>query len=396
MSTQSVMAAHGHYDKAVRHLRDRIARTNFEDLQVVLIVCLVLLTFDLIQGRYGAALIHLNHGRRILKQIRGGAGACEKSINLFLPTEARSTMDEISYSFAVMDIQSIYFGSPQPEFKLSHSPGVDETDQLHMPPSFSTFDDAWHAMLLLSNEVYHFGATIRQAEIAYTRYDPTLGMWQGRLMAELKQWKDAFENSPFRTAPSRTTSTCITGDRTSSLRLSHAHLTIIVSTGLMVGDEMAYDPLTSQFETVVSLCEGLVTSMPSISLDAGIISALFLTCAFCRHPGLRRRALRVLGRAGKEGHWDGQQIEMVSREKMILEEEEAGYVYDADNPVPEDADLAEMIPREARWSESWVYFVSDDSTTVQLVFKRKKWTHDGQMVPGEDGYEVKEKLVKIG
>ncbi|KIV81880.1 hypothetical protein PV11_04030 [Exophiala sideris] len=341
VSEQSLTAAYVHYNKAVRYLRDRIGRTDFDDLQVVLMVCLILLTFDLIEGRYGAALIHLNHGRRILKGIHGGAGACD---SLLLSPKAQSTLDEISYSFALMDIQSVYFGSPKPEFKLAARSGTDQTDCPSIPRSFNTFDDAWHAMLLLSNEVYRFGAIIRQPEIAYSPYDPMLGFWQGRLLAELKQWKDAFENSPFRRATSRTLSS-VGGERYASLQLSHAHLTIVVGTGLMLGDEMAYDCLMPQFETVVALCEGLVTTMPSISLDAGVIPALFVTCAFCRHPELRRRAMRVLARTGKEGHWD------------------------------------DLIPRNARWSESWVFFVSEDYTTVQLVFKRKKRTLDGQFVP---------------
>ncbi|KAK4946528.1 hypothetical protein LTR10_014380 [Elasticomyces elasticus] len=389
VSEQSLTAAYVHYNKAVRYLRDRIGRTDLDDLQVVLMVCLILLTFDLIEGRYGAALIHLNHGRRILKGLHGGAGACD---SLLLSPKAQSTLDEISYSFALMDIQSVYFGSPRPEFKLA---GTDQTDCLNIPRSFSTFNDAWHAMLLLSNEVYRFGAIIRQPEIAYSPYDPMLGFWQGRLLAELKQWKHAFENSPFRRATSRTLSS-VGGERYASLQLSHAHLTIVVGTGLMLGDEMAYDCLMPQFATVVALCEGLVTTMPSISLDAGVIPALFVTCAFCRHPELRRRAIRVLARTGKEGHWDGKQIEIVSREKMILEEEEAGFVYAAGDPVPENVDLADLIPRNARWSESWVFFVSEDYTTVQLVFKRKKRTRDGQFVPGDDGYEVREKLIKLG
>ncbi|KIW56259.1 hypothetical protein PV05_04932 [Exophiala xenobiotica] len=397
VSTPFTTAAYAHYDKAVRCLWERIARTGFEELQVVLIVCLVLLTFDLIEGRYGEALIHLNHGRQILRQLHSSKVSGKDTTSLVLPQKAQSTLDEISYSFALMDIQSVYFGSQKPEFKLANSPGADETVGFNIPPYFSTFDDAWHSMLLLTNEVYHFGSTIRKPEIAYSSYDPMLGFWQGRLLATLRQWREAFDSSPFRTATSSsaTSSNSAASARHTSLRLSHAYLTILVCTGLKLGDEMAYDPLLPQFSTVVALCEQLVSTLPSISLDAGVIPALFITCCFCRHPDLRRRAIRVLSRTGKEGHWDGKQIEMVSREKMILEEEDAGYIYDAEHPVPEDADLAEIIPREARWSESWVFFVSEDYTTVQLAFKRRKRTADGRVIPGDDGYEVKTKLVKI-
>ena len=78
---------------------------------------------------------------------------------------------------------------------------------------------------------------------------------------------------------------------------------------------------------------------------------------------------------------------------MILEEEESEYVYDLGHPVPQDADLSEIIPRKARWSETLVFFLSEDFKLIELAFGREK--QDGHLVPGDDVYEVRKKLVKL-
>jgi hypothetical protein len=422
------MPAYAHYGKALRLLRDRIPGASTgesgraDEVQVVLMVCLVLLTFDIIEGRYNEALVHLNHGREILKRVdktAGGSiaaavatfpvgdGDASAAVHLYLPEKVHSTMDELSYSFALMDLQSIHFGSTRLQFQLVDTPkDSDYTQHSMMSQQFSTFDDAWRSILLLLNETYRFAAAART--LSNPGYSHEFVIWQGRLLARLKKWKEVFDDSPLRRAPSQGTSGAMASeyDPSATLRLNHSYLTVIVGIALSFGDEMASDRFLPQFSAMVSLCEELVIGLPTLSLDASLIPALYTTACVCRHPGVRRRALQVVSRAGREGHWDGRQIAIVAGQKMMLEEEMAGYSHDAMSPVPEKPELlAEMIPRTARWSETCADFVDDEYAVLQLVFRRKRVV-ESQSGPGQgpvlmpegdgDEYETHKELVRLG
>jgi hypothetical protein len=383
-----------HYGKALHFLQNRITIASLEDTHIVLIVCLVLLTFDIIEGRYREALVHLNHGRQILKRLHGGTSGDKTMIRLLLPQQALTTLDEISYSFALMDLQSVYFDS-ELQFKLVDNLDVRGTDLPMIPSCFNSFDDAWRMMLLLLN-----GACQLSAAIAHTGSDgpteqSTLVMWQGKLLAALKQWKSAFDSSPFRTIP-RASPTPLGDERSISLRISHLHLTIIVRICLSRHDDMVYDPLLPYFSSLVALCEDLVPRLPAISLDSRVIEPLYTTGCLCRHPGLRRRALQALEKAGREGHWDSKLIGVVLREKMTLEEDLACYIHDPDHPIPEDPQtLSVIIPKHARWSETHVSFVSDEYKEIDLQFRRKSHNRQNSL-SSDDCYEVYRNVVGFG
>ena len=384
-----------HYGKAIHFLQNRIASASLEDTHIVLIVCLILLTFDIIEGRYREALVHLNHGRQILKKLHGAAPVDQTMIKLLLPQQALTTLDEISYSFALMDLQSVYFES-ELQFKLVDNIDAHLTDLPRIPPSFNTFDDAWRMMLLLFNESCRLAAAIARKGSEQSAEQSSLVMWQGKLLAALRQWKSAFDNSPFRTIP-RASPTPLGDERWLSLRISHLYLSIVVRISLVRHDDMVFDPLLHEFSSLVSLCEDLAPRLPAISLDSRVIEPLYTAGCLCRHPGLRRRALQVLERAGREGHWDSKLISVVLREKLMLEEEGAGFVYNPDDPTPEDAEaLSVLIPKHARWSETHAHFLSDDYKQAELQFRRKSNNpQTSQSLSSDDCYEVFKKVVRL-
>lgn len=384
-----------HYGKALHFLQNRIITASIEDTHIVLIVCLVLLTFDIIEGRYREALVHLNHGRQILKRLHGITSSIDTTmLRLLLPQQALTTLDEISYSFALMDLQSVYFDSVL-QFKLVDNLDVSSTDPPEMPPCFNTFDDAWRMMLLLDNEACQLAAVYSRMKSDVITENPILVLWQGKLLAALRQWKSAFDNSPLRTIPRASSPSSHGDERSISLRISHLYLTIVVRICLSRHDDMVFDPLLPYFSSLVSLCEDLVPRLPAISLDTRVIEPLYTTGCLCRHPGLRRRALQALSMAGREGHWDSKLISVVVRERVTLEEREANYVYNPNVPVPEDAEtLAAIIPRHARWSDTNASFLTDDYKKVDLEFKRRSRTAHNSL-SGDDCYEVYKTVVEI-
>ncbi|RVX66139.1 hypothetical protein B0A52_09868 [Exophiala mesophila] len=383
-------AMYSHYGKAVRLLQDRMRAKSLAECQTILIVCLVLLTFDVIQGRYREALVHLNHGRRILR----GLQACKSEVSgmtgLYLPVKAESTLDELSYSFAIMDLQSVTFGSEVLQFRLMGDQDEVDPGTHRIPTSFANLDEAWRCILLLLNEVHYFAISLSQRQSIGSTDDQSLRIWQGRVLGYLRQWKKAFDNGPLRTAASGSSSSSAWHDRSAQLRLTHTYLTVIVRVLLNRDDEMVYDSLISEYSKMIALCEELAGRLPSIKLDAVVIPALYYVGGRCRHPGLRRRVLQALSRVGREGHWDGRQIERLTREKMRIEEEGSGYMHNENNDVPEDGGLlAAIVPLHARWTELWADFSDEDYTMIRLQFKRR--------VPSADGgtrMEVRHELVR--
>jgi hypothetical protein len=393
--TDFVMPALAHYGKAVHQLQNRMTISSFENLQVVLITCVILLAFDIIHGRFREGSVHLSHGQQILRVLHSSASN-KQSDDLYLPQETKSVLDELSYLFALIDLQSVNFTSTVPQLKLVDKLNADgDTPNPEELPHFSTFDDAWRSMLLLSNEVYHFSYPMANPLSDASRHDPALVVWQGRLLAKLKRWKDAFDSAPLRTAAFHTSSSSDSDYRSTSLRLNHAYLTTVVQIALSRGQEMVYDPLIPQFVKIIALCEELVTKLPVISLETGVIRPIFIVVCVCRHPHLRRRALRILSQAHKEAYWDSKKVEILLQEKMKLEEESAGYIYDQENPVPEDADLGEIIPESARWSEIRVTFPSDDYVVANLEFIRRMKKGTVGLITGDGEIEVREKLITL-
>lgn len=383
-------AMYSHYGKAVRLLQDRMLAKSLAECQTILIACLVLLTFDVIQGRYREALVHLNHGRRILKELQGCRSDVSGMTGLYLPLKAESTLDELAYSFAIMDLQSVTFGSEVLQFRLMGDQDEVDPSKHKIPRSFGNLDEAWRCILLLLNEVHYFAITISQRQKIEPSDDESLRIWQGRVLGYLRQWKQAFNNGPLRTVAFGTNLNPAWHDRSAQLRLMHTYLTVIARVILSGDDEMVYDSLMPEYSKITALCEDLAGRLPSIKLDAVVIPALYYVGGRCRHPGLRRRVLQVLSRVGREGHWDGRQIERLTREKVRLEEEEAGYKHNEDNELPEDGGfVAAVIPRQARWTELWVDFSDEDYTMLQLQFKRRLQSADGETV-----VEVRHKLVR--
>lgn len=397
VSSLLTTSTYSHYDQALWYLKKLMAVKTPQQYEAVLIVCLVLLTFDMIAGRYGEAHLHLIHGRRIIKDINNRKSD-DVQVPLILPPAPSTTMDEINYSFALMDIQSVNFGSMKSHFKLVADSKVSDGCCLEIPMSFTNLDDAWRHMLLLFSECYSLFDRINAlGSRKYELLTDDLGFRdQQRLhLAELAKWKEAFDNSSVRTMSTpRSSLADKAGIKATLLKIQHLTLHVCLSAALNVGNEMFYDTLTPKFRELVELCEDLLPSLATITVEIGIIQPLFLAGCICRHPVIRRRILHLLSRARKEGYWDSKLIGMITRERMVFEEELAGYVYDAEQPPLYDVDLALLIPRDARWSESWMFFVADDYSVAEVTFRRRKL--DLQLlIEGEDEHETRTKLVKF-
>ena len=87
--------AYTHYGRAIKHLQTRLTSDDPENYRIILVVCLILLSFDLLEQRYAGALLHLHHGRRILKMLFAPKASNANQDLLYLPPRALSIDDEL-------------------------------------------------------------------------------------------------------------------------------------------------------------------------------------------------------------------------------------------------------------------------------------------------------------
>lgn len=126
-----------------------------------------------------------------------------------------------------------------------------------------------------------------------------------------------------------------------SLRLYHVTFRTVLR-GTSFGPETRFDSLLGYFEYAVRLVMCLrrklaTTKVIGLSLEPGVIVPLWIVCQRCRHPSLRRAALKLLGEANRvEGVWPSDGAAAVMKAVAALEEESLGPI-DAEPFAPPDS-----------------------------------------------------------
>uniref|UniRef100_A0A8H7KFE1 Uncharacterized protein n=1 Tax=Bionectria ochroleuca TaxID=29856 RepID=A0A8H7KFE1_BIOOC len=126
-----------------------------------------------------------------------------------------------------------------------------------------------------------------------------------------------------------------------SLRLYHITFRTVLR-GTSFGPETRFDSLLGYFEYAVRLVMCLrrklaTTNVIGLSLEPGVIVPLWIVCQRCRHPSLRRAALKLLGEANRvEGVWPSDGAAAVMKAVAALEEKSLGPI-DAEPFAPPDS-----------------------------------------------------------
>lgn len=384
-----------HYYKAVHLLRRRLEQKDKYSQIPVLIACLVLLSCDLVQSRYGEAFVHLQNGRRLLREMHNqGADSIESPFPLALKPSSIDRSHELAYEFALLDLQSANFGDLSSHFLLND--GSTDRNDLKIPTMFTNLDDAWRYLVIVHNSLNHLVRMCSEDIIGRDDGSPQSFRAvheQIRLESWLRSWKIAFHNSALRplVVPSAAITTSFQKQYASCL-LRYTYLAVFTRTLLNIGDEMAFDHLLPEFAKIISLCEELCLTQPTVSIDTGVVQPLFILGCSCRHPDLRRRCIQVLSRAGVEGHWDSRLVRLLTKYRMETEEEEAGYVHHPNVQFPKDAALlSATIPVHARYTRAIALFQDTNYTQVEIQLQRRRLDANSSTPPSE-AFEVKRKM----
>ena len=161
------------------------------------------------------------------------------------------------------------------------------------------------------------------------------------------------------------------------LRIQHIAAWIHIST-FFYRDQLSFDAFTLEFKKIIELADIVIRDaeaygdITSFSADVGIIPALYLVACKCRDPRLRRQAIDLLKRAGREGVWDGQAMAAVATWAMKQEERQS-----------EQHDDGSFIGEERRLREISLALISRELKRMTLVSTRRMRDGTLEYVAGE-------------
>ncbi|KAF5006678.1 hypothetical protein FDECE_6970 [Fusarium decemcellulare] len=303
------------YGNAITSLRNWSQRE--EPSVIPLLVCLLFICVEFLADRDSAAQMHILQGRKILSGLADGhTPAMEVVKHSLVPIYAR------------LSLSSFLFGTRPAPIPI-HLRGWTE-----VPAVYATVEQARCGLYLIVDECLQF--SVRAYEIMYNpNADPEqlqlLEYEQQRLLSQLSRWHAAFTvlTSMSPQAPVLETSQNI-------LRLFHQAAFIWVSTCLHPY-EVKYDAHVAGFSAIISLASTIIGSAPTNSklepftFETELVAPVYWTAVKCRHPLLRRAALKLLTREQmrnrRENLWHVRETAVIAA--RIIEIEETG----VENPL---------------------------------------------------------------
>ena len=364
------------YNTAIARLHARLSGNSPGSAGAALLSCIILGSFELLQGNGNAALLHLESGLRILRSaLDGTSGGCSQWKEDVI--QASEFDDVIIPLFARLDLQASSYVSQRPTQLQMHSRGS---------RVFSSSEQARDDLTSILSTIYHFLAT--EAQLYKYCHDadipPDVEEERRRLIVNLDQWRKTFDvllsNASVGLTYAKLVGAII-------LKIQHRAAAILLAVCLSAAEE-SYDDLESSFLEIILLC-GTVTGQsthstppststyssscsanstssssscsnlsrsprtpPVFAIEMGIIHPLYLTAQKCRTPWIRRRAIELLAGTGREGVWDGPFRARVAQ--RIIELEEVGPV--TGGKIPEHARIHQTcIKTDRATGRRWLH-----------------------------------------
>lgn len=319
--------AYAEYGKAITAVRSWGTATA-EPAVVPLLVCILFICIEFLGSYEDAALVHILQGRQILSRLN--------------PDDPSPAMDLVrrvlAPMYARLSLTSFTFGMrPEriPEGFTHIRPGAGGR-QAEVPLVFETLKEARDSMFWLVDEGLRLSTSGKPA-VFNPATDPEemrmLVDWQEWLLGQLRRWDAAF--TVLKTTLPMDMNGGV-GERTTralqDLLLMYYHTSVVWASTALTPHEAAYDNYTPSFSAIVSHASSVIAASSSaqdssvaFTFESEIIPPVFWAATKCRHPLLRRAALRLLGRAEvkhrREGLWRANVSYAVAKKVTEIEEE---------------------------------------------------------------------------
>ncbi|KAM5346189.1 hypothetical protein ACJ41O_009194 [Fusarium nematophilum] len=319
------------YGNAIASLRNWAQRD--EPSAVPLLVCVLFICIEFLADRDTAAQMHICQGRKILSNLGDGRSpAMEMVKHSLVPIYTR------------LSLASFLFGSRPAEIPQYLRTWAE------VPPIFATVEEARVGLYLIVDEGLQFG--VKAHAIAYNPTpDPeaaqALLAEQGRLITQLNRWNAAFTVLTSMSAQSPALEISL-----NMLRLYYQSSLVWMSTA-MQPYELANDAHLNTFASIVSVASTIIGSVPSnarmesFTFETEVVAPVYWAAIKCRHPLLRRAALKLLTRDQmrdrRENLWHARETSIIAARIIEMEESDLeGSPLDLD--LDENLDLDMSTP----------------------------------------------------
>jgi hypothetical protein len=322
-SYQHRLYAERQHHKALEEARVLIASSQPQDVDRILIACIIFIIFEGVRGDYRAAAMHMDSGRAIVAQ----------NSQRLKHTARRKDLVEIEHALARLDLPAICFSDRSSPYRYTLNDFY-QTNPILTPDQFQDIQEA-HAcfidltrwLLVLANHIDYEGLNGDLQTMA--RYQAE----KVRCSSLMEQWHEHFLDAVKRAEASDSMLIL-------NLKLWYAAMKMFVQAETY-GPETRYDAFYHYFEEIVQYGEQLAESLAdpnqnrSFSFDLGYMIPVYLTGTRCRDPHLRRRAIKLLHmHPRQEGVWESVAAAAVAAKWMAVEEDGLGEVRSAAD-VPE-------------------------------------------------------------
>lgn len=298
----SLQGCFQHYHKAVKNINsllDGQNRKSTSTIQETLVACAIFICIEILIGNDAAALTHLEGGLGILRQMH-----TTMSSNTSSTTDPKVV--DLFGLFARLDLQALSFVGSRPSIEP-----IRVSTPLPNPPASNLYRVIRRAQHFLRSTAEPLKYSDEISAVAFRERELHL--------ANLDSWYQAFKSQR---------SYIKTAENIANLLVVY-HSTRIKLLVCLGPFEIAYDTCSTNFRAIVEAADCILASrLPSclsdhkkyFTLESSIIEPLYFTSLKCRHPQLRRRALSLLRRSGKEGIWDGIVMAEIANFVIALED----------------------------------------------------------------------------
>ncbi|TVY42139.1 Transcriptional regulatory protein [Lachnellula subtilissima] len=299
------------YTKAIGHLRRSLATGKQKPL-TALMSCILFVCFDSLRGYFESAMVHLQSGLRILRDMNR-------------TTDVKHVIENIiSPLFLRLSVQSIlYVDTRNPEDRYNFA--TELTHVCHrngrVPETFETLEEARSCLMEGADGLFRMFYLTDGSKPAISQPPEAFTMFE-KYSAQLRDWNLAYEN--FMNSHSHSfSSKQIRG--AALLKIHHTTAYVMAACNPSIDDcrsmsealncPTTFAKFSKEFVTIINLSRSLITTAEqdarngitplTFSTDLGLIGPLYYVAGKCRIPHIKEEAVQLLGRCPrKEGMWD--------------------------------------------------------------------------------------------
>ena len=326
------------YGKAITAMREYNMGGGREPAAIPLLVCVLFVCIEFLMKYEAAAQLHIMQGRMILSKMSGFTGqspALDMVRKVLVPIYARLSL--ASYLFAV-----------RPEPIPRHLTFGEGTQPLVLESIQEARDVLYHIV----DEGLAFTTQAKPA--CYMPMEPwQLHMFeetQQKFLTQLTRW-----NAAFTLWKSDQVSQTTNSKATQDLLYLWYHAARVYVSMALSPSELAYDQYNSDFAAIISYASSAIAAPGSLqredaafTFETEILAPVYWTATKCRHPLLRRAAVRLLDRdevkRRRENLWTGHELVIIASWVIRIEEQR-------DDAGVYEHDLSSLFGREGYWHD---------------------------------------------